>query len=229
MSESNLITLVLASGNRHKLIEMRALLAGLPVHVVPYTEVIHRPLAIIEDGATFEENAIKKCLNVGREAISLTLADDSGLEVDALGGRPGVRSARFAHEHATDAENNAALLSALGEMGDDERTARFKCVLALWDPFKGPDSTPIVVEGVCEGSIARSASGSFGFGYDPLFLTREVPGKTMADLTDEKKNEISHRGRAMRALIPKLTDCLRSRLEDVERISVRRPSIIDRL
>src|SRR5580698_7181525 len=111
-------TLVVATGNRGKLEELRALLAALPVQVLGVSEVLATPPLVIEDGATFAENAIKKARAVARATMMLTVADDSGLEVDALDGRPGVRSARFAHERATDAENNAALLSALGRLAD---------------------------------------------------------------------------------------------------------------
>ena len=135
-------TLVLASGNRSKLVELRALLEGLPVRLVSMDEVLRPPPVIVEDGATFAENAAKKARAVAQASLCLTLADDSGLEVDALDGRPGVRSARFAHERATDAENNAALVAALQATGDpsgvataDAFTARFRCVLALVDPY----------------------------------------------------------------------------------------------
>src|ERR1700710_968229 len=129
--------------------------------------------------------------------MMLTLADDSGLEVDALGGVPGVRSARFAGERATDAENNAALLAALeslvtdpsGAFAGESYKARFRCVLALVDPFLR-DGEPYFVEGVCEGEITRTPRGSGGFGYDPLFLVAGT-GKTMAELTEEEKNRVS--------------------------------------
>lgn len=224
MIENDKITLVVASGNKHKIEEFQKILQDLPVTVVSYRDVLKKPLGIVEDGATFEENAKKKALAVGRETLTLTLADDSGLEVDALGGRPGVRSARFAHERATDAENNAALLTALQEVDDESRTARFRCVLVLFDPWMGVNATPIVVEGRCEGRIARQTRGGGGFGYDPLFLMNDYPGKTMAELSDDEKNSVSHRGRAMQQLLPKLKECVRSRLDDVERVSTRRPS-----
>src|ERR1700728_403657 len=111
-------TLVVATTNRGKLEELRALLAGLPIAVRSIGEVMREPPAVVEDGATFAENAAKKATEIARATMMLTLADDSGLEVDALDGRPGVRSARFAHERATDAENNAALLAALAGLGD---------------------------------------------------------------------------------------------------------------
>ena len=182
-------TLVVASKNRGKLAELRGLLEGLPVKVVAMDDVVRPPLVIVEDGATFADNAGKKARAVAAATLSLSLADDSGLEVDALGGRPGVCSARFAHERATDAENNAALIAALqavrdhaGTAATDTFTARFRCVLALIDPYgrQGEGETAFA-EGVCEGAITLSARGSFGFSYDPLFLVADK-GKTMAEL-----------------------------------------------
>lgn len=161
-------------------------------------DVVKRDLVIVEDGDTFEANAIKKAKVVGAATLMLTVADDSGLEVDALGGAPGVRSARYAGERATDAENNAALLAALEAISTTERVAaynaRFRCVLALVDPYF-EDGAPHTVDGTCEGTITRSPRGSGGFGYDPLFL---VSGsvKTMAELDEGEKNRISHRAQA---------------------------------
>lgn len=194
--------LVVATQNRSKLDELRALLSPLGVQVLSVQDVTKREIVIVEDGDTFEANAKKKAQTVAGITMMLTIADDSGLEVDALGGSPGVRSARFAGERATDAENNAALLAALDQLDADPggpRTgtsykARFRCVLALVDPFV-KDGEPIVVEGTCEGKITRTPRGSGGFGYDPLFLV-EGTEKTMAELDEGEKNRISHRGRA---------------------------------
>src|SRR5580692_8059344 len=198
-------TLVVATTNRGKLEELRALLAGLPIAVRSMGEVMREPPAVVEDGATFAENAAKKATEIARATMMLTLADDSGLEVDALHGRPGVRSARFAHPRATDAENNAALLAALEALADAESaafSARFRCVLALIDPFTN-GGEPSMVEGVCEGAITRTPRGSGGFGYDPLFVVAGT-GKTMAELDGETKNRVSHRGAAFAALLPVL-------------------------
>jgi XTP/dITP diphosphohydrolase len=194
--------LVVATQNRGKLDELRALLAALPVEVLGIAEVTRRPVVIVEDGETFEANATKKAKTVAELTMMLTIADDSGLEVDALGGAPGVHSARFAGERATDAENNAALLFSLDGLSTEAEAdragagfpARFRCVLSLVDPFVR-DGEPVVVEGVCEGRITRTPRGSGGFGYDPLFLV-DGTDKTMAELTEEEKNRISHRGRA---------------------------------
>lgn len=192
-------TLVVATQNAGKLAELRALLAALPVTVLSSDEVLTRKVTIVEDGETFAENATKKAVAIARATMMLTLADDSGLEVDALGGAPGVRSARYAHSRATDGENNAALLAALSSLADEEAVfrARFRCVLALVDPIVSFE--PHLVEGVCEGRILIAPRGSGGFGYDPLFLV-EGRDKTMAELDDSEKNAISHRGRAFQTL-----------------------------
>jgi XTP/dITP diphosphohydrolase len=220
------ITLVLASENPHKLREFRRLFGELPLDVVPPAEVLGSPLKVIEDGATFEENARKKGEAVAAATCALTLADDSGLEVVGLGGRPGVRSARFAHERATDAENNEALLAALADTEGVGRAARFRCVLALVDPWAPPPASPLFAEGRCEGVIAREARGGGGFGYDPLFLVDGRGGRTMAELDDAEKDDVSHRGRAARALLPLLRDIVLARLHDVERVSDVRPSLL---
>jgi XTP/dITP diphosphohydrolase len=201
-------SLVVATHNRGKLDELRVLLSGLGVQVLSVQDVTKRDIVVVEDGDTFEANAKKKALTVAAATMMLTIADDSGLEVDALGGAPGVRSARFAGERATDAENNAALLAALDSLETDPagtRTsalvsydARFRCVLALVDPFV-KDGEPTLVEGICEGKITRTPRGSGGFGYDPLFLV-EGTDKTMAELDEGEKNRISHRARAFEKL-----------------------------
>jgi XTP/dITP diphosphohydrolase len=217
-------TLVLASTNRGKLEEFRVLLSGVNVVLVPFAEVARRPLQIVEDGRTFAENALKKARVVAEATMMLTLADDSGLEVDALDGRPGVRSARFAHERATDAENNAALLEAIDGLGDptvsasaDSYPARFRCALALVDPY-GSAGEPTLVEGRCEGAIIRSGRGAGGFGYDPLFVVAGMD-KTMAELTEAEKNAVSHRAQACLELRAVLEGLLLAREEQTVRIS----------
>lgn len=196
-------SLVIATNNRGKLAELRHLLAGLDVEVLALGDVSKKPIHVVEDGDTFVDNAVKKAREVAQATMMLTLADDSGLEVDALGGAPGVRSARFAGERATDAENNAALLSALEALGaagtrTGDFDARFRCVLALVDPFV-QNGEPFVVDGTCEGKITLTPRGSGGFGYDPLFLV-DGTDKTMAELTEDEKNRISHRARATQSL-----------------------------
>ncbi|HSQ63582.1 MAG TPA: RdgB/HAM1 family non-canonical purine NTP pyrophosphatase [Polyangiaceae bacterium] len=212
-------SLVVATNNRGKLEELRALLEGLPIELLTLADVGAKDMVIVEDGATFEENAIKKARAVAEATMMLTLADDSGLEVDALGGQPGVRSARFAHERATDSENNAALLGRLEEVGDardDGRfPARFRCVLALVDPYEAHE--PHLSEGRCEGAITRTPRGTGGFGYDPLFLV-EGGDKTMAELAAEEKNRISHRALACLRLRPVLERTLLDRDEKIRKI-----------
>jgi XTP/dITP diphosphohydrolase len=211
------VTLVIASSNRAKILEFRALLADMPLDVVGVSDVLHEKLSIVEGSESFEENAMLKAKTIAEASLTLTLADDSGLEVDALGGRPGVRSARFAHDRATDAENNAALLAALADVEPDHRTARFRCVLVLVDPWALPGLPPLTAEGICEGRIAREPRGGAGFGYDPLFIVKGT-NRTMAELSDAEKNAISHRALAVEALRPRLAALLELRTHDAYRI-----------
>ena len=222
VTEGSRHALLVATKNRGKLVELRALLADLPVDVVSVDEAGAGGLVVVEDGATFEANATKKALAYAGATMMLTLADDSGLEVDALGGAPGVRSARFAGETATDADNTVALRAALEgssitmppERGAGGYPARFRCVLALHDPYA--NAPPTIVEGVCEGGIVGSPRGGGGFGYDPLFL---VAGRdqTMAEL-DKEKNEISHRARAFAKVKPLIEKRIHARDEAIRRI-----------
>lgn len=198
---SERLGLVVATTNRGKLEELKLLLAGLPVEVRALGELVARPPAVVEDGATFAENAIKKARAAAGMTGMLALADDSGLEVEALDGRPGVRSARFAGEDATDAENCAALLAALADSGKPAPfRARFRCVLALVDARSPRSET---VEGSCPGTIARAPRGTGGFGYDPIFVADGMD-KTMAELSRAEKNRVSHRALALEALRPLL-------------------------
>ena len=149
---------------------------------------------IIEDGDTFSANSRIKA-SVPAKLGYIGIADDSGLEVDALGGAPGVYSARYSGENATDGENNAKLLAALSDVPDEKRTARFKTVVTC----AFPDGTDFQVEGVCEGTILHAPDGDGGFGYDPLFYYAPF-GKTFAALTADEKNAVSHRGKAITVL-----------------------------
>ncbi|MCC6527594.1 MAG: RdgB/HAM1 family non-canonical purine NTP pyrophosphatase [Polyangiaceae bacterium] len=209
------ISLVVATGNRGKLAEIRAILRDLPVDVLSAEEALGEVPHVVEDAETFEANALKKARAIAAEALMVTIADDSGLEVDALGGRPGVRSARYAKEGATDAENNAQLMSALEDVDDPNRTARFRCAIALVDPWDVDGER--VATGVCEGAIAHRPSGSGGFGYDPLFIVAG-DGRTMAELGEEEKNRASHRGRALQALRPHLERLVHARFAEAARI-----------
>jgi XTP/dITP diphosphohydrolase len=205
------MSIVVATSNPGKLAEIRQLLALLPVEVLSINDALESPPNVVEDGATFEANALKKARTIAAATMMLTLADDSGLEVDALGGRPGVRSARFASEGATDAENNAELLRRLHGVEDEQRTARFRCAIALIDPWN-PESE-MVVQGSCEGRVAHQPMGSGGFGYDPLFIVAGLE-RTMADLSEDEKNRVSHRAQALAAIKPTLEAIVRTRLEE---------------
>ncbi len=215
--------LVIATTNHGKLAEFRHLLRDTRVDVLSVRDVLPRPIHVVEDGKTFAENALKKAREVAAATMMLTLADDSGLEVDALYGAPGVRSARYAGERATDAENNAALLAALDTLvashdgaRDTPFKARFRCVLALVDPL-APNTEPFLVEGACEGAITRVARGAGGFGYDPLFMV-EGTHRTMAELSESEKNAVSHRARATQALRLTLEKVLAARDETTRAI-----------
>lgn len=194
--------LVFATRNRGKVVELRALLAPHGVEVRSLTEIeAERGVTIpevIEDGATFYDNALKKARAIARATGLPALADDSGLVVDALGGAPGVYSARFAGEGATDAANNETLLAALAGVPEADRTARFVATLVYCDLATG--ERIVSAEGTCEGSILPAPRGSGGFGYDPLFLSADA-GVSFAELTVDQKSEFSHRARAMRQLV----------------------------
>ncbi len=193
--------IVVASANPKKAAELAALLAELPVEVVPRPPEVPE---VVEDGDTFLDNARLKAVALAAATGDAALADDSGLEVDALGGAPGVHSARYAGESATDADNVALLLAELDGLGVTDpsaRTARFRCVLVL----RQPDGTEVVADGVVEGTICAVPVGEGGFGYDPVFVPAEGDGRTFAQMAVEEKQAISHRGRALRALVARLT------------------------
>lgn len=190
--------IVVATRNKGKIREIEAVLNGLPFQVLSLDEFPPVPDAV-EDGATFEENAAIKALYYHKHTGYPCLADDSGLEVDALGGEPGVYSARYAGEECDDAANNAKVLEKLGDTPAEKRTGRFRCVLAFADEGK----TLLTAEGSCEGIILRGPKGDGGFGYDPLFYVPDLK-TTLADIPMEEKNKISHRGKALRNLVEKL-------------------------
>lgn len=197
--------LVFATRNKGKLVELRQLLAGFDViGIDEATQRIGRAIPeVVEDADTFSGNAIKKAREVSQATGLPALADDSGLEVDALGGEPGVWSARYAGEGAGDAANNAKLLTALAGVPSEKRTARFRCSLALADVSGPLGARTITADGVCEGVILDEPRGTGGFGYDPLFLFPEL-GKTFAELGVGTKGDLSHRARAMQAIKPEL-------------------------
>lgn len=200
--------IVLATGNQGKVKELSALLAdyqvnGNPVNVVPQSnfDVPEVP----ETGTTFVENAIIKARHAAKVTGLPAIADDSGLEVDALNGAPGIYSSRYAGANATDSDNNSKLLNALEHVEDTKRTARFQCVLVFMR--HADDPTPLIVQGTWQGSITREAAGEQGFGYDPLFWQDDLQ-QTSAELPRDIKNARSHRGQALTALIPQLIERL---------------------
>lgn len=185
--------LVLATKNPGKIEELKALLADMGVSVLSLRDFPDMP-EIEETGDTFAENAEIKATTVARVTRKLTLADDSGLEVDALGGRPGVLSSRFGGPGASDREKYLRILELLEGVPDEKRTARFRAAVAI----ATPEGETVIVEGTCEGRIAHGPSGEGGFGYDPVFYIPEV-GQTMAEVPSDVKNRISHRARAMQS------------------------------
>jgi XTP/dITP diphosphohydrolase len=188
--------LLLATRNQNKKIELQQMLNNLDIIVLTFEDINGLP-EVEEDGYTFEENAVKKSQVITSASGIVTLADDSGLVVDALDGQPGVYSARFAGEDADDEKNNDKLLRLMEDIPEAKRTARFICVIAVSD-LKGRTE---IVKGRCEGKIAYKPSGTNGFGYDPLFIPRGFD-KTFAELSSYAKNSISHRGRALQQVQP---------------------------
>jgi XTP/dITP diphosphohydrolase len=186
--------LLLATNNAGKTAEFRGLLAGLDLELVSLREA-GITTVVAETGENMEANARLKAVAYAREGAMLALADDSGLEVEALGGEPGHRSARYAGEHASDADRITYLLQRLDGVPAGKRSARFRCVIAV----STPGGVIGVCEGECRGVIAFEPRGSHGFGYDPIFFLPEL-GKTMAELVPEEKGRISHRARAARAV-----------------------------
>jgi XTP/dITP diphosphohydrolase len=190
---------VLASGNAGKVREFAQLLAARDIEVIPQTAfAIAAPE---ETGSTFRDNALLKARHAAGLSGLAALADDSGIEVDALGGRPGVRSARYAGEGATDADNVALLLRELADVPAERRSARYRCVLVFLRDAADPD--PVVADGVWEGRILSAPRGSGGFGYDPVFQPAGL-SLAVAELPAQQKNLISHREQALRALLAAL-------------------------
>jgi XTP/dITP diphosphohydrolase len=180
---------VCASANPHKVAEIFDLMGGV-IDLQPRPEGL---ADVVEDADTLVGNARLKAVAVCNATGLPALADDTGLEVDALNGAPGVRTARFAGEQATDADNRAKMLR---ELSGKTRSCRFRTVALL----RFPDGREVIAEGICEGTIADSEMGERGFGYDPLFIARDGDGRTFAQMTVDEKHELSHRGKAFRAL-----------------------------
>jgi XTP/dITP diphosphohydrolase len=192
------LTFVCASANPDKVAEIAALL-GDAVELRPRPPDVPE---VVEDAPTLEGNARLKAAAIAAVTGQPAVADDTGLEVDALGGAPGVFTARFAGERATYADNVDKLLAELDDVPTELRTARFRAVaLVCW-----PDGREVSAEGVCTGSIATAARGGRGFGYDPVFVPDEGDGRTFAEMSETEKHAVSHRGRSIRALLAALTD-----------------------
>jgi len=193
--------LLIATGNAGKIRELSQLLAGAPLRLRLLSE-FDGVAEAEETGTTFAENATLKALHYSALGRMLTLSDDSGLVVDALGGAPGVRSARYAGREATYAERMSKLLGELDATGDEERRAHFVCVIAVVDPSAGTLHT---FEGACEGRIARAPRGTGGFGYDPLFIP-DGHDRTFGELPAEIKHTLSHRARALEQAVRHLRE-----------------------
>lgn len=209
MSRMEKIILIVATRNSGKSKEIREFLNGCPVEIRDLNDFGPIP-EVREDGKTFEENAYKKASFTAKIMGFPALADDSGLEVDALNGAPGVHSARYAGSKATDAENNAKLLESLS--GVSNRAARFSCVLSL----AVPTGSALTYEATCEGAIQEAARGDQGFGYDPLFYYPPM-GKTFGEMTLDEKAQVSHRGKALMELrreFDKVLTWLNKRLDE---------------
>lgn len=185
--------IVLATKNKGKIKEMRELLAPMNIEVLSLADFLPVDDAE-ENGATFAENAMLKARYYFAHTGTPCLADDSGLEVDALGGRPGVYSARYSGEDATDAANNAKVLREMEGIEKDKRTARFRCAMALVG-----EGIELTTDGTCEGTLLTEERGKCGFGYDPIFYVPKFD-RTLAEMSSEEKNSISHRGAAVRKM-----------------------------
>jgi XTP/dITP diphosphohydrolase len=198
------VGLLIATTNSGKRAEIESILKRYSLWIISLNDLSSYP-TVVEDGVTFEENALKKARTLAEFSGRVTLADDSGLEVDALGGAPGIHSARYGGEEAEDMRNNQKLLRALAGVPEEKRTARFVCVLALCAPpaFGGGEW---LFRGECAGRIAFAPRGENGFGYDPLFFYPPL-NRTFAELDREAKSRVSHRGRALKeftAAVPSL-------------------------
>jgi XTP/dITP diphosphohydrolase len=205
--QSAICNLLIATSNKGKVVEIAALLEGLDCHVIGLDDLPQTPPPVEETGTSFVANALLKADYYHAASGVLTLADDSGLEVDALGGRPGVYSARYGGEGLSSADQIALLLEEMKDLPEEKRTARFVCAVALVGAV-GKTEIKETFEGRCEGRIALAPRGAGGFGYDPIFIDAEL-GRTFAELSREEKSERSHRGKALRATIKRLQTLLK--------------------
>jgi len=191
--------LIIATGNEDKVREIDEILEGTGFEAISMKQAGYSP-DIVEDGKTFEENALKKAMAVHELSGEYVMADDSGLCIDALDGAPGIYSARFCGEDSTYEEKFKKIFEMLADVPEEERTAQFVCAIAVVKP----DGTSFTVRGECRGVLHEKPAGENGFGYDPIFYVPEF-GMTTAQMDPEVKNSISHRGRALRAMVEKLT------------------------
>ena len=191
--------LIIATGNEDKVREIDEILEGTGFEAISMKQAGFNP-DIVEDGTTFEENALKKAMAVHELSGEYVIADDSGLCIDALDGAPGIYSARFCGEDSTYEEKFRKIFEMLADVPEDKRTAQFVCAIAVVKP----DGTSFTVRGECRGVLHEKPVGENGFGYDPIFYVPEF-GMTTAQMDPEVKNSISHRGRALRAMVEKLT------------------------
>ena len=199
-----MIDLFVATTNIGKLTEIQAFLEHLPIRIISLSD-LQDPPAVAEDGQSFEENALKKARTLAEWSGYRTLADDSGLEVDALNGKPGILSARFSGVEGDDAANNSKLLEELSEVPEEKRTARFVCALALCAPTS-LSGKQCIARGSCEGLIGFAAKGKNGFGYDSLFFFPPL-NRTFGEIDQQTKITVSHRGKALEKLVDVLPAC----------------------
>lgn len=195
--------LVVSTDNKHKIAEIQDIMKDMPITVLSKQEAGLAHIEVIEDGDTLEENAIKKALGIAKNSEAIVIADDTGLFVDKLNGEPGVYSSRYSGDNATYSDNNKKLLEKLADVPLEERTARFKTVIAIILE----DKSIKTVSGECSGKIGFELKGENGFGYDPLFIVDEYD-KTFAELGDKVKNKISHRARALMNLKKELNNLI---------------------
>ena len=194
--------LVVATKNKGKISEIKKVLSDMPFDVVSMGD-IGIEIDVVEDGTTFEENSLKKAIEICKASNTIVLADDSGIEVDYLDGAPGIYSARFGGPEATDSDRSEKLLGMMIDVPLEKRTARYVCAIAV----AFPDGKSFVVRDTCEGFIGFECKGSNGFGYDPLFYVSEYD-KTMAEIDIDIKNKISHRAKALNKMADKIKDYL---------------------
>lgn len=195
-------SIVLATRNLHKIEEIEDIFKDFPIQFLSLSDFQNVP-KVIEDGKSFEENAIKKAVQIARWTKKVSLADDSGIEVDFLKGAPGIYSARFAGESATDDQNNQKILEFLTRVPHEKRTARYRCVIAI----ANAEGKVQMTEGICEGFITTKLQGKKGFGYDPLFFYPPFR-KTFGETSPEEKNKVSHRCKALESIKPILLEML---------------------